>query len=116
LSRSNCRDERGKRRNSFEVVEAILSPNGCSQSTLTYKSTRGGQSNLDFESVLFSTYAEDGGLFVPETMPTFSHEDLYSWKDMSFPEICAQVAACLIIIVERVAKVLSNVCYISLFR
>ena len=58
---------------------------------VTYKSTRGGQSNLNFETVLFSTYAKDGGLFVPETMPTFSHKDLYSWRDYSFPQICAEV-------------------------
>jgi threonine synthase len=57
----------------------------------TYKSTRGGESNLDFETVLFSTYAKDGGLFVPEIIPTFSHSDLYSWRDKSFPEICAIV-------------------------
>ena len=56
-----------------------------------YKSTRGGESNVDFETVLFSTYAKDGGLFVPETIPSFSLDDLYSWRDKTFPEICAQV-------------------------
>ena len=56
-----------------------------------YKSTRGGESNLSFETVLFSTYAKDGGLFVPETMPSFSHADLFRWREKSFPEICAEV-------------------------
>lgn len=58
---------------------------------VTYKSTRGAETGLDFETVLFSTYAKDGGLYVPEVMPTFSLDDLYSWRDYSFPQICAQV-------------------------
>jgi threonine synthase len=59
---------------------------------MKYKSTRGGESGLSFEEVLFSTYARDGGLFVPEQLPAITPLDLLRWRDFSFPQICAQVS------------------------
>ena len=48
---------------------------------------------IKFENfqVLLSTYAKDGGLYVPEYLPIISFEQLLSWKDCAFSEICAEI-------------------------
>ncbi len=59
---------------------------------MLYKSTRGGESDLSFEQILFSSYACDGGLYVPQDdIPSISFEKMYQWRDCSFQEICAEV-------------------------
>lgn len=45
--------------------------------SIRYKSTRGVHSEtLSFEEVVLGGLATDGGLFVPERIPHFSHEDI----------------------------------------
>lgn len=44
--------------------------------SITYKSTRGQQSNLSFEEVVLGGLATDKGLFVPESIPHFSEEKI----------------------------------------
>ena len=58
---------------------------------MLYKSTRGGQTGLKFEDILLSTYATDGGLYVPEYIPMLSHAQLCMWRDASFQSICAEI-------------------------
>lgn len=58
---------------------------------LLYKSTRGGERDVPFERVLLSTYAADGGLYVPHYIPQLTHSQLCSWSRLSFPQICAEV-------------------------
>jgi threonine synthase len=58
---------------------------------MRYKSTRGGDSGLDFESVLLSTYAQDGGLYVPEYIPQLSLELLSSLAGASLQRVVAVV-------------------------
>lgn len=58
---------------------------------MKYISSRGGESGLSFQKVLFSGYAKDGGLYFPETIPKISQEALTSWKDLSYPEIVSEV-------------------------
>lgn len=58
---------------------------------MRYKSTRGGETGLSFERVLLSTYAADGGLYVPEHVPQLTHETLCSWSGASFEQICAEI-------------------------
>ena len=41
---------------------------------MKYISTRGGVAPQNFEDVVLTGLAPDGGLFVPETLPTFSRE------------------------------------------
>ena len=36
---------------------------------MKYISSRGAETGLSFEKVLFSGYARDGGLYFPETIP-----------------------------------------------
>ena len=44
--------------------------------SIRYKSTRGKQSGLKFEEVVLGGLATDKGLFIPETIPTFSMHDI----------------------------------------
>ena len=58
---------------------------------MKYISSRGEESGLSFEQVLFSGYAKDGGLYFPETIPQIDLETLKSWKQLAFPEIVRNV-------------------------
>ena len=43
---------------------------------MKYESSRGGSRDSSFESVLFSGYAPDGGLYVPASVPRLSVDQL----------------------------------------
>ncbi|MDB9869687.1 threonine synthase [Alphaproteobacteria bacterium] len=58
---------------------------------MNYLSTRGGQSSLQYEDVLLSGLARDGGLFMPEEWPTFSHSELNEMKKLSYSELAAKI-------------------------
>lgn len=45
-------------------------------SATSYCSTRGGAKGVSFEDVVLGGLAEDRGLYVPETLPTVSAEEL----------------------------------------
>ena len=45
---------------------------------MKYISTRGQAPALGFEDVLLTGLAPDGGLYVPETLPTYSQEEIAS--------------------------------------
>ena len=62
-------------------------------SSVTYSSTRGGQTGLDFRSVVVQGLAHDRGLFVPDTIPIVTMEDLEKWRSLSFPDLAVQVIA-----------------------
>ena len=46
-----------------------------------------------YGDVLLEGLAPDGGLVVPETLPTISRETLESWRRLSYPSLAAQVLA-----------------------
>ena len=58
---------------------------------INYLSTRGGQSSLQYEDVLLSGLSRDGGLFMPEEWPTFSHSELNEMKKLSYSELAAKI-------------------------
>ena len=41
-----------------------------------YMSTRGGERGVPFERTLLAAYANDGGLYVPESLPSISKSDV----------------------------------------
>lgn len=45
---------------------------------IRYKSTRGKQTGLSFEEVVLGGLATDKGLYIPESVPTFSKEKIES--------------------------------------
>jgi len=54
-----------------------------------YISTRGKAPVLNFEEVVLTGLARDGGLYVPETWPQFSKDDIRSLAGMSYAEAAA---------------------------
>jgi len=58
-----------------------------------YSSTRGGCSGQGFEDVLLTGLAPDGGLFVPDELPSFKAADLAELKDLAYPELAFRIAA-----------------------
>ena len=58
---------------------------------MKYISSRGAETGLSFEQVLFSGYAKDGGLYFPETIPKIDLETLKTWKNLKYPEIVRNV-------------------------
>jgi threonine synthase len=58
---------------------------------LKYVSTRGQAPVLEFEDVMLAGLARDGGLYVPESWPTFSAEQLAALRGCSYQEIAFQV-------------------------
>ncbi|MEM6604330.1 MAG: threonine synthase [Pseudomonadota bacterium] len=58
---------------------------------MRYLSTRGGAPELNFEGALLAGLASDGGLYVPETLPKFSNDQLSAMADLSYPELAYRV-------------------------
>ncbi len=58
---------------------------------MRYISTRGKAKPKDFEGVLLAGLAEDGGLYVPETLPKFGAKKLASMAKLSYPELAFEV-------------------------
>ncbi|XP_034153038.1 threonine synthase-like 2 isoform X1 [Esox lucius] len=58
-----------------------------------YCSTRGGVQGWGFQEVLFSGYAPDGGMFMPETLPTLTPDTLRSWRSLSYPQLVISVCS-----------------------
>lgn len=57
---------------------------------MKYKSTRGGVVGVTFQEALLSGYAPDGGLFVPESLPRFTREEIRRWSKLSYQELIKQ--------------------------
>ena len=58
---------------------------------MKYISTRGNAPALDFEQVLLTGLASDGGLYVPEHYPQFSTTDIAALSGLSYAEVATQV-------------------------
>ncbi|RFU76990.1 threonine synthase [Trichoderma arundinaceum] len=54
-----------------------------------YLSTRGGDYDLSFETVVLKGLAADGGLFLPHQIPTA--ENWRDWKDLSYAELAFEI-------------------------
>lgn len=58
-----------------------------------YISTRGEAPILGFADVLLAGLARDGGLYVPESWPQFSADDIRAMKDLDYPALAQKVMA-----------------------
>ncbi|PQE10996.1 threonine synthase protein [Rutstroemia sp. NJR-2017a BVV2] len=56
-----------------------------------YLSTRGGSYGLSFEEVVLKGLAADGGLFIPEEIPSLPQDWQTRWKDLSFSELAYEI-------------------------
>jgi threonine synthase len=61
------------------------------QHDMRYVSTRGDAPVLDFEDVLLSGLARDGGLYVPETWPTFSAADFADMAGRPYTDVATRI-------------------------
>jgi len=60
---------------------------------MKYCSTRGKVKGLSFSEAIMMGLADDGGLLLPEEIPTLTAEDLESLKDLSYPELAFAIMA-----------------------
>ncbi|NP_060741.3 threonine synthase-like 2 isoform 1 [Homo sapiens] len=58
-----------------------------------YVSTRGVAPRVNFEGALFSGYAPDGGLFMPEELPQLDRGTLCQWSTLSYPGLVKELCA-----------------------
>ncbi|KAF4791320.1 hypothetical protein TURU_132317 [Turdus rufiventris] len=48
---------------------------------------------VDFEGALFSGYAPDGGLFMPQRIPSLGRDTLQRWSSLSYPELVKELCS-----------------------
>ncbi|AQA20325.1 threonine synthase [Halioglobus japonicus] len=58
---------------------------------MKYISTRGQAPALNFEEVLLTGLASDGGLYVPETLPTFSEAEIAAMAGMNYAQLAQKI-------------------------
>ncbi|KEI71577.1 threonine synthase [Endozoicomonas elysicola] len=58
---------------------------------MKYISTRGQGQTKDFQDVLLAGLADDGGLYVPESLPTFSAEKIRSLKGLPYNQLAFEI-------------------------
>ena len=59
---------------------------------MRYLSTRGGMPPLSFTGILLGGLAPDGGLVVPERIPTLDAATLRSWRGLPYAEVALPFA------------------------
>ena len=60
---------------------------------MKYISTRGQAPALNFEQVLLTGLATDGGLYVPESLPTFSRQDIATMAALNYAQLAEKIIA-----------------------
>lgn len=60
---------------------------------MKYVSTRGSAPVLDFDDVLLAGLARDGGLYVPESWPSFTPEQIRALRGLPYDQLAAKVMA-----------------------
>lgn len=58
---------------------------------MQYISTRGTAPKVDFKGALLAGLASDGGLYVPETVPTLSPAEISALAGLSYPELALKI-------------------------
>ena len=60
---------------------------------MNYISTRGKAPTLSFEDVVLTGLASDGGLYVPESIPQFSQEEIAGFRHLSYQDLAFKIIA-----------------------
>lgn len=58
---------------------------------MRYISTRGGISPVSFKDAVMMGLADDGGLLLPESIPTIGDEELESWRGLSYQQLAFKI-------------------------
>jgi len=56
-----------------------------------YVSNKGGGSPVDFETAILDGFASDGGLYVPEKLPSLSQEQLSKWSNLGYVDLAFEI-------------------------
>ena len=59
--------------------------------TIKYLSTKGGVSPVDFDEAVLQGFALDGGLFVPDKIPTITKKQFEEWSTLNFTELAFKI-------------------------
>eukprot|EP00943_MAST-04B_sp_MAST-4B-sp1_P000127 g127.t1 len=65
-------------------------------SSIQYVSTRGADKGTTFKTAVLRGLASDGGLLVPETIPTIPANALKEWSGLNFADLAVEVMSCFI--------------------
>ena len=60
---------------------------------MRYVSTRGRAPVLDFEQAMMTGLARDGGLYLPESIPTLAAEEIAAFEGLPYEEVALRVVA-----------------------
>ena len=60
---------------------------------MKYISTRGGSEPQNFEQVLLTGLAPDGGLYVPADLPKISKEQMQVWQSLDYADLALAIVA-----------------------
>ena len=58
---------------------------------MRYISTRGSAPVLTFEEAMLTGLARDGGLYVPETLPEYSLDEIRQWRGLPYHELAFHI-------------------------
>lgn len=58
---------------------------------MKYISTRGQAPALNFEEVLLTGLASDGGLYVPQTLPHYTQAEITSWRGLPYTDLAFKI-------------------------
>ena len=81
---------------------------------MKYISTRDATIISSFENAICSGYARDGGLFVPESLPKISPENLQSWSRLTYPQLTQAILRLYIATEEISDSDLADICHSAL--
>ena len=83
---------------------------------LQFVSNKGGGVPVDFETAILDGFAVDGGLYVPETLPKISTEQLEKWRNLGYVDLAFEILSLFIdrrIISKKELKKLLKIAYAS---
>ena len=58
---------------------------------MKYISTRNGSKEFNFTEVFIKGLADDGGLFIPKTIPAISEQDLLSLSKLNYKDLAKEI-------------------------
>ncbi len=58
---------------------------------MRYFSTRGGIAPIRFKDAVMMGLADDGGLLLPESIPTVTAADLEAWRSLTYPQLAFEI-------------------------
>ena len=58
---------------------------------MKYTSTRNNSKEFNFSEVFIKGLAEDGGLFIPKTVPKLSNEELQRFGKLNYQDLAKEI-------------------------